>query len=83
MSEAQTWLGRSTMILRAGFFSLLLMALAEPMIHLPEQRTDWLFLVDHSDSMTPAGLDKSIEYVERMAAEMPTGDRIALMSFGR
>ena len=82
LAEGGPWLARVTLVLRGLFLVLLVCALAQPALRLPEQRTDWLFLVDHSDSVTPEMLGRAMDYLREVEERTAAGDRVAVMSFG-
>ncbi|MCZ6553345.1 MAG: VWA domain-containing protein [SAR324 cluster bacterium] len=82
LGQSRRWLGAVTLGLRGGFLLLMIGALAMPMLLLPERRTDWLILIDHSHSIDPAALDWAREIVEQANGDKSAGDRLGVISFG-
>lgn len=76
------WLGWGALALRGTFLVLLVAALAQPTLRLAERRTHWLFLVDRSDSMTPAAREQAGALLEAAREQKAPGDRLAVMGFG-
>ena len=82
MGRADSSHYRTIILLRGIIFLLLIVSLAQPSVTMEEHRTDWLFLVDHSDSMSLAMTEEARLWVREAWQKKADGDRIGVMGFG-
>ncbi|GIW00329.1 VWA domain-containing protein [Roseiflexus sp.] len=76
------WRFWSSLVLRSIILLALTLALAGTQIVLPVRELTTVFLVDVSDSMTPAQRERALQYVNDALAAMPPGDQAAVVVFG-
>ncbi len=69
--------------LRLVILSLLVLSLAGARISLPTRSESVFFLVDASDSITPANKEFAREYVQRSLQSMKRGDQAGIILFGK
>ncbi len=68
--------------LRALLLLLIILALAGIQIHLPSNLLTAVFVIDVSDSISPAEQARAEDWVRAAVEEMPVGDRAAVVLFG-
>ena len=76
------WRFWSSLALRSVILAALVLAIAGAQIVLPVRELTTVFLVDVSDSMTPAQRERALQYVNDALAAMPPGDQAAVVAFG-
>lgn len=76
------WRFWSSLALRSVILLSLTLALAGTQVVLPVRELTTVFLVDVSDSMTPAQRERALQYVNDALAAMPPGDQAAIVVFG-
>jgi Mg-chelatase subunit ChlD len=76
------WRFWSSLALRSVILLALTLALAGTQIVLPVRELTTVFLVDVSDSMTPAQRERALQYVNDALVAMPPGDQAAIVVFG-
>jgi uncharacterized membrane protein len=76
------WRFWSSLALRSVILAALVLAIAGAQIVLPVREVTTVFLIDVSDSMTPAQRERALQYVNDALAAMPAGDRAAVVVFG-
>ncbi len=75
--------GRGLNIVRAITLGLLVLAMAQPAVRLPDRHGVLVVAADRSASMPArAGADQ-LEAIKQLHSEMSEGDRLAVVSFGR
>ncbi len=75
----QFWTGLG---LRALILTAVILGLAGAQLVLPVNHTTVVFVVDHSDSVTPADQQRAETFVREALGTMRTGDRAAVVVFG-
>jgi hypothetical protein len=76
------WRFWSSLALRSIILAALVLAIAGAQIVLPVREVTTVFLIDVSDSMTPAQRERALQYVNDALAAMPAGNRAAVVVFG-
>ncbi len=78
-SRARFWLG---LALRSLVLLLIVLALAGIQLHLPSPSLTSVFVMDVSDSISPAEQARGEKFIEDAVDAMPAGDRAAVVVFG-
>lgn len=78
-SRLRFWLGVS---LRALLLVLIVLALAGIQVHLPSTTLTNVFVLDVSDSVSPEEQARGDAWLRQALADMPRGDRAAVVLFG-
>jgi len=79
-SKARLWAGLG---LRALLLALIVLALAGLQIHLPSSTLSVVFVLDKSDSIAPPQQAGGEETIRLAIQAMPSGDRAAVVVFGK
>ncbi|HEY7599638.1 MAG TPA: vWA domain-containing protein, partial [Candidatus Limnocylindrales bacterium] len=74
---------RFSLLLRTVMLASLVLALAGFQLIAPVERLTTVFVVDLSDSVGQAGRESSLAFVREAIEERPSGDRAAVVAFGR
>ena len=69
-------------VLRISVLTLLIAALAGPLLNSRSVGTDIVFLVDTSDSIAPSAIGRALDFVNRAKAQGEGNVRTALVAFG-
>ena len=77
-----SWRRWSSVVLRTGMWIALVLALAGIQWVWPAQQTTTAFVIDASDSVSPAARAAADRFVQTALSGMPTGDRNAIVVFG-
>ena len=78
--QARLWLNLG---LRSLLLALIVLALAGLQIHLPAPTLSVVFVLDKSDSISPADQAAGEDYIRQAVHEMPGGDKAAGVVFGK
>jgi Mg-chelatase subunit ChlD len=77
------WRIWSSLILRSVMVVSLVFALAGAQLIRPVTEVTSVFLIDSSDSVSPAQRDQAARYIDQALASMPAGDQAAVVVFGQ
>lgn len=77
-----SWRRWSSLGFRTTILALLVLSLAGAQFVWPAQNTTTVFVVDNSDSVSPAARAQADQYIQSALAQMPVGDRGAVVVFG-
>lgn len=80
--RAARWRRWTSLGFRTIIFSALVLALAGAQLIWPAGSTTTVFVIDNSDSVSPATRAQADQYVQTALARMPQGDRGAVVVFG-
>lgn len=72
-----------TLAIRVGLAALLVLALAGFRVGGRGDRTAVVFLVDRSDSVSAAGVDRALDFVDEAVRAKKRGDLVSVVAFGR
>ena len=75
--------GRGLNILRALTLGLLVLAMAQPAARLPDRHGVLVVVADRSESMPARAREDQLEAIKQLHSAMHSGDRLAVVSFGR
>lgn len=75
--------GRVALTLRTIALTLIVVALAKPVLLLENEDRSLLFLLDVSDSVPTASLEDAWTRIERLTAELDDGQEAGVIAFGR
>ena len=73
---------RGLNILRGIIGVLLVLAMAQPAVRMPDRHGYVVVLVDRSESMPGQAADEQLEAIKSLHGDMGTSDRLAVVSFG-
>jgi Mg-chelatase subunit ChlD len=73
----------ASLIVRSIMLIALVLGLAGTQLVQPVRTLTTVFLLDASDSIAPAQRERAIQYVEQALADLPAGDRVAVVVFGK
>ncbi len=77
------WRMWGSLALRSLILIALIFAVAGAQLVRPVQEVTTVFLVDASDSVSPAQRDQATRYIDQALAKMPAGDQAAVVVFGQ
>jgi hypothetical protein len=75
--------GRGLNIMRAITLGLLVLAMAQPTMRLPDRHGVLVVVADRSASMPARAREDQLEAIKQLHGGMDSGDRLAVVSFGR
>ncbi len=76
------WRFWSSLILRSVIVAALVLALAGAQLVRPVSELTTVFLIDASDSVSPAQRERALRYVDEALSAMPPSDKAAVVVFG-